>query len=109
MDRLLRIRRPHPKPKVIPQPMAYYLLRVPLDGVDHFMLEVDADGAPHREIGLDPSGAIIFASADDHGIESRCIWHQLFGWEIETFIQDDSESLTAAQFEALWPTRPEAT
>ena len=85
--------------------MTYYLLLLPLEGVDHFMLEVDAEGKPHREIGLDPSGGVIYATADDHDGESRCIWHQLFGWEIEPFIEEDSEPLTAAQFDAAWATR----
>jgi hypothetical protein len=86
--------------------MAYYLLRVSLEGIDHFMLEVDADGTPHREIGVDPSGGVIYATADDHGGESRCVWHQLFAWEIEPFIEEDSEPLSASQFEAAWAARP---
>jgi hypothetical protein len=86
--------------------MAYHVLRVPLEEIDHFMLEVDADGTPHREIGVDPSGVVIYATADDHGGESRCIWHQLFAWEIEPFIEEDSEPLSAAQFEAAWERAP---
>lgn len=88
--------------------MAYYLLRVPGEGIDHFMLEVDATGTPHREIGLGLSGRVIYATADDHGGESRCIWHQLFGWEIEPWIVE-SEPLTAVQFDAVWATRPSIT
>jgi hypothetical protein len=86
--------------------MTYYLLRVSLEGIDHFMLEVDADGTPRREIGLDPSGAVIYATADDHGGERRCVWHQLFPWEIEPFIAEDSAPLSAAQFEEVWAARP---
>jgi hypothetical protein len=84
------------------RPIAYYLLRIPLDGIDHFMLELDADGTPRREIGLDSSGRVMYATADDHGSESRCIWHHLFGWELEPFIADDAEPLTGAQFDATW-------
>jgi len=106
MDRLHRLLRPHHAAKPIPLPMAYYLLREPIDDIDHFMLEVDADGTPRREVGLDRSGAIVYTADDDHDGSSRCLWHQQFGWEIESFLQDASEPLTADQFEATWATRP---
>lgn len=82
--------------------MAYHLLRISLEGVDHFMLEVDADGVPRREIGLDSADRVIYATADNHGPENRCIWHQLFGWELDPFLSENATPLTAAQFEAVW-------
>ncbi|HET7830266.1 MAG TPA: hypothetical protein VFL03_11960 [Candidatus Limnocylindrales bacterium] len=102
MERLSRRRDSHCESKTARPPMSYHLLRVSLEGVDHFMLEVDADGVARREIGLDSADGVIYAAADNHGPENRCIWHQLFGWELDVFLTEDATALTAAQFEAAW-------
>ena len=85
--------------------MAYYLLREPFDDIDHFMLEVDAAGTPRREIGIDGSGGVVYAAEDGHAGSSRCLWHHQFGWEIESFLHDGAEPLSADQFDATWATR----
>ena len=83
--------------------MDYWMLKIPLDGVDHFLLELDADGKPLREIGLDASGGVLYRVADKHSAKERCIWHSQFNWEIEPFLaDDDAYRISSADFEATW-------